>query len=201
MSAVERGASINGGRTWSFFELAVDTETLDASVGSTIKPDPKWEFEDAAGHFHAYSTESGPGGPVDGLPTLEWVEVQVACDGACDLTDEDWCLADCPGRPVRVQRCRICGETVTPAVIVGGPELLRIPGRCSWRVEIPNVPARDAYDANGKIVSIVTRIDNEVSFGVAHIAHTGTTFTGGGPASCHLTAHGIGPLGRRQAIP
>lgn len=170
------GAAIsidNGGPLDGTFDWHVDQIDVSTALGTT-RPDPGWEFVDAAGHFHAYTD-------TDGLPTLERVGEFVAYDEPDDETGET-------GYTLERWRCRICGEVVEPGRVTEHPGGQRAfaPGRMSWSVTVP------AYMLAVRVSVRIERGDR-VYFGVAEVVSAAVV---DGAAS---TLVGIGELGQRKA--
>jgi len=102
--------------------LMIDRQAVDVTTIRKVKPDPRWTYVDAAGHWHAYDKGGG-------LPTLRSETQHVECDNADHGV--------CDGYERTVHRCVVCGEAVTPGKVTAysdGYEL--IPGSEIWRVDV-----------------------------------------------------------------
>jgi hypothetical protein len=83
--------------------------------------DPKWEFTDSNGHYHAHSIENEH----DPYPTLDRRSEHVDCDGSCGGVCED------EGYTVSKYSCRICKEEIEPG-LSPGPHSFTVPGLREW---------------------------------------------------------------------
>ena len=68
---------INGGESMDAV-LVKRQEMIEYRSNIARKADPRWEFTDAAGHFHAYDLSRK-----NELPTLDARVEHVDCDGVC----------------------------------------------------------------------------------------------------------------------
>lgn len=93
-------AIINGGTPWPC-EVTIEQDTEWVPSDRATMPDPKWEFTDGNGHFHAFADKGE-------LPTLNTEIVEMPCDGSCGGV--------CNGEGYTEHRytCRICGEEIKP---------------------------------------------------------------------------------------
>lgn len=169
-------------------KLTVETERIDVTSATETRPDPDWEFIDAAGHFHAWSTDKD-----HELPTLDARSEHVDCDFG--HSDEDY---ECEGYEITVYSCSICAEIIEPATITKTPTFRRfVNGLTSWEV----VAAVEVEP--GKRVSVRIDAGGTTYYGIATV--TGTWWipdaTAGQRASTMLV--GVSPLGRRKnaAVP
>ncbi|HEY9415197.1 MAG TPA: hypothetical protein VIQ30_10590 [Pseudonocardia sp.] len=169
--------SINNGQPVSGV-LTIDTEMIHVQLEREVRPDMRWEFVDAAGHWHAYDKNGR-------LPTIDARSEHVDCPGGCGSDS-------CEGYEVTIHYCAICGEEIKPKTKVTspGPERWE-PGRKSWRVEIEQ-PVTDEK------VSVRIKAGDRVFFG---IAIRGSWHTEGAPGlmRTRTTLVGTGPLGERPA--
>lgn len=87
------------------FVYQVDHERV-ASLGG-VQPDPKWEYEDAAGHQHRFALDER-GKPF--LPTLDKKTRYIPCDchppGECEGTRQD------------TYTCKLCTAEVGPRWVI-----------------------------------------------------------------------------------
>jgi hypothetical protein len=120
---------------------------IDASSFTASKPDMRWEFTDAAGHYHAYD-HSGE------LPTIvrreEFVRVERHADDEDDWDD---------GYTVTHIECALCGASVAPERVPDDPHRM-IPGRTDYRLTL-HTPIPD-----GKF-SVRVEAGDRVWFGIA----------------------------------
>lgn len=117
--------------------LTVQHETVEIPPSMLPEPDPDWRHVDQAGHEHHF---------LDGHPTLENVVVGT------------WWCQDCHEHHERTElRCRVCGEQIKPATRPPSPFPTYIPGRSSWSVDVPEVPAGLQLE-RGQRVQVVTDI-------------------------------------------
>lgn len=117
--------------------LKVEPRMIEVTSRDATKPDPAWEYTDAAGHWHAWIARP----------------VEMPCNGSCDGT------CDGEGYTRIDHHCRICNELIEPAVL---PDTDRkwIPGMEEWEVTVhAAVPDGD--------VSVRVVAGVEVRFGVA----------------------------------
>ena len=132
----------------------VETESIDITSISDMKPDPKWEFTDAAGHYHAY-TDKGE------TPTLEQV-------------GEDYWCQDCNDHHTDyTTQCTLCGEEVNPRRIeTGGTFKKSMPGRTTWTMRVLS----EEFMRVGDRVSVHLTEEGRESFGVMHVGGGRTEF-------------------------
>lgn len=144
------------------------------------RPNPRWEFTDAKGHYHAYADDKR-----DRYPTLEALTEPAACDGSCGGV--------CNGEGYHVTRyfCRICREEIEPGVL-HGPHSLDIPGPTSWGLELEGaVPM-------GEKVSIRLKHGAQPElFGIAEAVQREHRRDVDGPLATITRLVGVGPLGQR----
>lgn len=194
-------------------ELIVETEQID--VTPATERDPRWEWLDAAGHWHGAAV--GKDGQV-WYPTLKTVTREADCDECGGTGRGPWSeymndyesCEECGGSGERGDSypgCAICGERAAlgmraPVGRVYGP------GRTSWRVE-----ARLRGETAGWWVkraganlegSVVVRTRGKRGddwgpwwFGVAqlHVPEHGDGSESGYWAD--LVLHGVGEVGQR----
>lgn len=137
--------------------LQIDTEVIDVtSSRDSYKPDPKWEYVDKAGHWHAFTSDGKH-------PTMERYEKPVPCDGSCGGV----CGGE--GYSETRYRCRACGKRVKPNFVVDKPAFTpqRIPGRSDWRVNVAGrFEAMPAVRHPDQVTVRVTQ-DGRTFFGLA----------------------------------
>lgn len=140
------------------------------------RPDPRWQFTDSNGHYHAHADDK-----LEPYPTLDRVVEPVACDGSCGGT--------CDGEGYSTTRyfCLICREEITPGSL-SGPYRFAIPGLKSWTVEVPSAITAER-------VSVRIEAAGTVMFGVAGYGQ----WTHDSEYGHRTSLTGIGPLGRRKA--
>lgn len=113
--------------------LTREVEQVDVSLSVESRPDPSWEYTDAAGHFHAWGSDGK-------LPTLKSVLLHEPCS-------QNDC---CDGYDSTTLRCIVCDEEVFPGHIVNrNPPRRSILGRESWTASV------NGYVNTSKNVSIV----------------------------------------------
>jgi hypothetical protein len=157
------------------------------TIAEPTKPDPSWEFVDAAGHFHAYD--------IDGkLPTL--VAKTYADDSSGgDLEPDDDPDGEWDDQPwsITVDACRICGEHVTPGRIPAA-RVDYMPGRMHWTVTVAR------YLPVGGNVTVRIDMGATMAFGVGLVtaARVGRSATSEPVMVGESTIIGNGPLGRRK---
>lgn len=194
MSTIETTVVIDNGEPVSG-TLTIETERIDVSSATKTHPDPNWELIDAAGHFHAWSTDKD-----HELPTLDARSEHVDCDMGHDYDDYE-----CEGYDITVYSCKICGEIIEPATIVDrSPPREYVNGLTSWQVVV------GAAVEYGRKVAVRVVASGSVWFGVA-IAGNMRAEIGAGAAGMGVyrdaiyetTLIGASPLGRRKnaAIP
>lgn len=156
--------------------LTITTERIDVSTRSPA-PDLRWEYTDAAGHYHARSVDEE-----DPLPSLDVQTEHVPCGNGCD--------GDCDGYTVIAHfRCRLCAEEITPG-IVPGPHHAAIDGRQSWQVDIDQ-----RLPMAGRVTVAVLGVGGRVThFGIAEVTDVAADHHG-----FRSTLVGVGPLGVRGA--
>ncbi|ETK36105.1 hypothetical protein [Microbispora sp. ATCC PTA-5024] len=174
-------AAVNNGREWPCeIEIQQDVEYVRSERAT--KPDPGWEFIDAAGHFHAFA-EGGE------LPTLNSERVEMPCDGSCGGV--------CEGEGYTVLRhtCRICGQEVEPGYVpdyeartVGEPIFLRKMATVTITSAEPVTDSRDE-------VSVRVRYGDEELFGTGFVVNRAGS--GGGLDGCRwrttISARSLNP--------
>lgn len=168
-------------------QVEVEQHWIDVTTNSP-KPDESWTFTDAAGHFHAYSTDKNRG---DRYPTLE-TRVEVV---PCSYVDHD---PDCSGSNITHWHCRICGEEVTPGTRSGiFPE--QIPGRYTWSARL-SMATKDALELHQRHENVSLRVE----FSDGHLEVFGIAVPGGNfsmtSGQTHITIelHGTSALGQRK---
>lgn len=162
--------------------LIVD-QNVESMWSTGPRQDPRWQYVDRAGHFHARSEYEA-----DRYPTLLEIVAPVECDGSCSGACED------EGYHVTHYYCRICQEEIRPGLIEG-PHRFSVPGVKSWTAEvIGRIPVCGE-------VSVRIEADNQVHFGVARcVASSGGRMDPNDDImEFRSTLLGIGPLGRRKA--
>lgn len=168
--------SINGGEPVAA-QLRITQERIDVST-NLPKPDPRWSFTDAAGHFHAYTEE-------ETTPTLIVRMVHMPCDGSCGGVCDD------EGYDATHYHCRICDEEIEPGTIPG-PHYDTMPGLMSWEIAAM-VPL------NGRAGVSVRFEPTAGAFEYFGVALPGeVTIQGGSDGITGRTMlHGVTELGRR----
>jgi hypothetical protein len=167
----EATVSINGAEPVPA-TFGIEVERIDVSTFTASKPDMRWEFRDAAGHFHAYDHQGE-------LPTIVRREEVIrvdrdeSSDGSAEaehMDDEEW-MED--AYTVTHIECALCGEEVDPKRLAVDPHKV-IPGRTSYTLTLHGpIPA-------GRFSVVVTAGDR-VFFGFAEgrligSGHDGTRY-------------------------
>lgn len=161
-------------------ELSTDQEWIDVrTMAPPMKPDPAWEYNDAAGHYHAF-TNSGK------LPTLERFSVHVPCDGFCD--------PECEGFDEYAWRCKLCQEEIQPGMKPDYNDPQRIPGQKTWNVELETPEALPL----GVQHSVKIQLGDRVYFGVVMMLPRGLEMDGINPPRHLYTLMGGSELGERR---
>lgn len=175
------GVHINEGPGWPG-QLKIEVERIDIS-SSSPKPDERWSFVDASGHFHAYWSRE------ERWPTLRTRIEPVPCDHE----DHD---EDCEGANITHWHCLICDEEIEPRMIPG-PHYGSMPGMTSWELRV-SVPV-DAVDAllDQKVSVRMEQGGNEV-WGVALVLREFSYESGRSTVDLRLI--GMSPLGRRKLL-
>jgi hypothetical protein len=158
-------------------ELHVEFDRVEVSSRS-MRPDPGWEFVDAAGHYHAWAGKEKD----YTLPTL----VQKVERVPFEYPDED---DESEDYEIRHYHCMICDEQIEPGLVA--PPLYRefAQGRMSWRVVVPvHVPIRQR-------ASVRVSVGEKLYFGVG-VASEGTYVSDG---RARTTIIGASELGERKA--
>lgn len=150
------------------------------------KPDPKWSFVDAAGHFHAFD-QNGERRP---YPTLTRKSRHHDCDGFHTVDTIDNEDEECEGWDETYYVCRICDEEIEPGEIPG-PHETQIAHPDQWRVETVGA---DLWNRLGGNVTVRATNGETVHFGVALVT---SCRSADDPSMCAATLLGNGPLGRR----
>lgn len=119
-STVAGTVVINGGVAMDAV-MTVRQEMIEYRSQVATKHDPRWEFTDAAGHFHAYD-EKGE------RPTLDARTEHVPCDGSCSGVCEG------EGYDVTHWHCALCREEIEPGRVPD--EYGIIPGRHSYDLTV-----------------------------------------------------------------
>lgn len=166
---------VNGHEYVGELEIDHDTQVL---WSDSPRPDPKWTFTDAQGHFHAYAK---------GFPTLDMEMVHVDCDGSCGGT--------CGGEGFHETHyyCRICREEITPGTIAG-PHQSTVSGPTSWTVRVKGEGRPSLLLDESVSVRIV---DSEGAlFGVARVANK-NIWSMGDVGGFEVELVGEGPLKRQ----
>lgn len=159
-------------------ELVVEREVQYVESLHQVKPDMRWQFVDAEGHWHAFSLDRD-----EQLPTLTWKTIPVPCDGSCGGVCEG------EGTTRTEYRCRICDEVIEPGWVPDpGPH--SIGGLWNWRLVV------QCYVPLGSFVTVRVSTPGGEFFGVA-LPHDGIFGSLG--ARSELSGHG--PLGRRAVAP
>jgi len=175
MISVDNGPQVPG-------TIVVEQEWIDVTSATATKPDPAWEFHDAAGHFHAYD--------VDGkLPTLEPRSRHIDCPG--EHVSPEYDDDDCEGYDVVEYFCPICDEMVEPRRL-DDSGTKTIPGRKSWTATVRTEVPRDT-----KVTVRAVDAIGGVYFGIAYAS--GNVSMEGDARGVRVTTqlYGAGPLGRR----
>ena len=175
------GIHINDGPGWAG-QLRIEVERIDISSAGP-KPNERWSFVDADGHFHAYYESKDP------WPTLH-KRIEVV---PCSVEDHD---EDCGGANTTHWHCLICDEEITPGMIPG-PHYGSMAGMTSWEVQV-QVPVESINALMGKQVSFRMESAGGEAWGVAQVMG-GMEYRSGDP-SVSLTMVGVSPLGRRKAM-
>jgi hypothetical protein len=168
--------------------FGIEREMIDVSTatGGTL-PDPKWEYVDVNGHWHAYTAD-------DKLPTLGAHVRHVDCDGIHAFGDQ--LDEECEGYDVTEYRCRICLDLVEPHRIPDGTAGMRqfAPGRTSWWAEVVTPRVIDGEHT----VRIILKGGGRVLFGVAFARQVSAE---GDRNGLRVTTrlNGNGELGERKA--
>jgi len=188
------GVQINNSGWTALGRFHVEVEDLDVTtISPPTKPDPAWEFVDAAGHFHAWDD-------MGKLPTLMSKEITVQPESDEDVeddgdADEDEWEDENPAWSYTVQACMICGEQVTPGRIPDSkPD--RVLGRMSWSVEVEHrLPV-------GERVVVRVHSGTRTAFGVGIVTSArGVRLRERDPlTSGWSTITGAGPLGWRKVV-
>lgn len=152
--------------------LTVEQE-VQIETANRPRPDSRWEFVDAKGHWHAYAERFE-------LPTLDVRTEHQDCDGSC-------AYGQCEGFEVDRCYCRICGEVVTPGV-QDGPHTVTKPGVKSWHLDVEGYPGTP--DAQ---VSVRISTATGVHFGIAQVTDLRVERF----ERALATLVGISPLGKR----
>jgi len=114
---------INGGEPMDAV-LVKRQEMIEYRSNIARKADPRWEFTDAAGHFHAYDQSRK-----NELPTLDARVEHVDCDGSACGSE-----SDCEGYDITHWHCALCGEEIKPGTVPD--EYGIIPGRWSFDLTV-----------------------------------------------------------------
>jgi len=123
-------------------EVSVETEMIDVSTMTASRPDMRWEYVDAAGHFHAYDNDGN-------LPTLVRRD-----DNPRSVAEEYY---DDEYVPWHLE-CDLCGEEIQPQRLADDPHRT-IPGRTTFTVTV------QAKVPQGRF-SVVATTPDRVWFGV-----------------------------------
>lgn len=167
-------------------EISIETESIDITSGlTTMKPDPKWEFTDKAGHWHAVTSDGK-------YPTLEDYVKALPCPGGCGDPE-------CEGVRETRYRCRICQKRIKPALVVDSypGEVRRMPGRTSWEVRVEGATDLPIPNQSGEMLTVRCVTDKFTCFGLARIGPSEVVSTSDG-AWMNATFYGVGELGRRS---
>lgn len=152
-------AVINNGHAWPC-EVEIEQDVDYVRSISATKPDPRWEFIDDAGHFHAFA-EDGE------LPTLNSERVEMPCDGSCGGV--------CEGEGYTVLRwtCRICGQEVEPGYVpdyeaqtVGTPIFMA-------KKATVKITSTEAVTESRNEVSVRVRVGDDELFGTGYVVGRG----------------------------
>lgn len=117
------------------------------TAGTPTKPDPAWEFIDAAGHFHAYAG--------DDLPTCDPYYI----GHPCSFDDHE---DECEGWIETTYVCAICRESVKPGRVPDRTEFF-IPKPAEFRFAV------DSFVPHSPASVRVFNGDELAVFGVAEI--------------------------------
>lgn len=128
-------------------QLSIQTDQIDVSTFTASKPDPSWEFVDAAGHFHAFDHEGN-------LPTVARREELIRAEPDAEELDDDWDVSE---YTIIHMVCALCGERIEPRRVPDNP-YRTIPGRTSYTVTLHS-PIPDGR------FSVVVRLTDKVWFG------------------------------------
>lgn len=161
-------------------ELSLD-QAYERVTSSGQSPNPRWEFTDANGHYHAHSDDKD-----DRYPTLARHVEHAECDGSCG--------GMCNGEGYHVTRytCRACNAEIKPGVIPG-PYSVSIPGLRSWEAWVDGLVR--SFDED---LSVRITVSGETWFGFARCVEAESRGYGDESENrSHLV--GLGPLGRRKA--
>lgn len=138
------------------------------------KPDPKWQYVDAAGHFHAYDHDGRS------TPTLVDRHEHRECDGSCGG------VCDGEGYDIVHSFCAICDEEIQPGM-TPGPHSFMIEGLMDWEIVVETPLTKP-----GKVSIVVTAGQWEL-FGIAEPHRIDAGSDGG-----RTWLRGVSELGRRQ---
>ena len=155
MLTVRKWDCVIDGRPTHVVDWSIDQEWVDVSTLSNREPDPRWAFTDENGHFHAYDGDGK-------TPTLRRV------------AEEHWC-SDCEEHETTyTDRCVLCGEDVTPAMVDRGPVSKMIPGRRTATMTVRYRDMGEALPYHSAVSVHLTRRDDDHAwqeyFGVMHVA-------------------------------
>jgi hypothetical protein len=165
--------------------LSIDQEWIDVSMASPPKkPDPKWEYLDKAGHWHAFTRDGK-------LPTLKEYRKQIPCDGSCGGVCEG------EGYGETRWRCRACEKRVRPSFVDDYAGMnTAIPGMTSWTVKVRAAdPVLAKFDSS-TTVSVRVVGEDRTYFGLARY---GDFSMAGDDLTFAFDLHGITELGERAS--
>lgn len=158
-----------------------EQEMIDARTRvRPTKPDPKWNYTDSAGHFHAYNVESN-----FSIFTAE--EIFVARSSGWGEDYEEW-------RESVGWNCILCGERIpTPKRIADMNARDYIPGRLSWSIKFENVNEPKLWGLISSQSRVSVRVPLIKGFGIGETESTGLSNEG-----YSFTVRGIGEFGRYE---
>lgn len=169
MVSVDGGAPVHGTLTI--------TRKYERIVASGPRPDPRWEFIDVSGHYHAYDMGTARRTP---YPTLDQAERQHTCNGLCNDP------YGCDGWTEDYYTCIVCGEGIKPGT-VEGPHRTNVYEGEDWEIEV------DAPISSSDQVSVHVTSTGTEWFGFAVVSWLLTSNTGG-----RSILTGTTPLGVRK---